>query len=645
MSFNEKNNSGRRSRQNRSFGGRRGTPNLNKTAAKASDKAFFVTKKEVRGTPAHKKFDPNLVKGNLAVPGLNPLLNTGPRIATNAAPTYPDGPVVRVIPLGGTNEVGMNMTALECGDDIVLIDTGMGFGGGEKFPGVDYLIPDTEYIEMNRHKIRGLIYTHGHLDHIGAAPYILPKLGSIPIFGMPLSLALLKNRLQEYEMEEKLLAKVVDLDKPLRLGVFSFDFFYLNHSIPDVIGLAIDTPMGRIVYCTDWKFDNTPYDGKLSDYGKLSKLGDGGVRLLLTDSLGILKPGYAMSEKDIAKTVNKIFDQSYGRVIFTTFSTSVARLQHVVDACARTGRKLAVNGRSMVNNFRTYFEMGYIRVPDNLIVDFKDISRLPDDKICLLTTGSQGEDMAALSRMARDEHPTIKLQGGDSVIFSSSQIPGNEDAIQDLVAKLSRKGVDVYKAKEFDLHVSGHACHEDLKLLIALTRPDYLQPIHGDHYMLKAVGKLGQSMGIPFDHNLIGENGRIVELRSSQVVLTEDVITDKYLLVEGTSVGTVSEVVLAERRKMATQGSIVLVLLINKKKQLVGGPEIISRGFVYMKSSGELFDKIKMHVKKEFGIYDVDPGSASYFSDLRSQVRDSVSKMIYKITEKEPMIIPVVVQV
>lgn len=636
-------------------------PALDKTQARTSDQVHYIVRRDENaphaidrdaGNSPRKPSRAQEIKaqismlngGNLASPDLNASLFEGPKINTSSAPAFADGPVVRVIPIGGTNEVGMNMTVVECGDDIIIIDTGMGFGGGEKFPGVDYVIPDTEYLEMNKHKIRGLVYTHGHLDHIGAAPYILPKLGPVPIFGMPLSLALLRNRLTDFELDIKFLAKIIDLKKPLKLGCFTLEFFRLNHSIPDVVGIAIHTPMGTIVYCTDWKFDNTPFDGQLSDYSKLAELGEKGVRLLITDSLGILKPGYSISEKDISKTVYKIFEQSQGRVIFTTFSTSISRVQAVIDAAQKHGRKLAVTGRSMINNFRTCFELGYIRVPDGLIVDFQDIHKFEDNKIAILSTGSQGEDAAALSRMARDEHPTLKLQGGDSVIFSSSQIPGNEQSIQDLIAKLSRKGVDVYSPKEFNLHVSGHACHEDLKMMIALTRPDYLQPIHGDHYMIKAVAKLGASMGIPTDHNLIGENGRIVELRPTKVVITEDIVTDSYLLVDGMSVGSVSELVLKERRQMSTQGSIILVLLINKKKELVAGPEIISRGFVYMKNSTQLFDQLKVKVREEFSMVDLDRNSPTYFSELRNYLKKMVSTYIFKVTEKDPIIIPVVVQ-
>jgi ribonuclease J len=630
-------------------------PVTRKTLAGVSDKPHMLVRKQVKdfdegGSGFHtmqsnKEKISGMFGGNLANPNINPHLFVGPKIATKAAENFPDGPIVKVIPLGGTSEVGMNMTVLECGEDIVIIDTGFGFGGGEKFPGVDYVVPDTEYLEQNRHKIRGLIYTHAHLDHIGAAPYIIPKLGSIPIFGMPLTLALLKNRLQEFELTDKLIAKVINMDLPLTLGKFRFQFFRLNHSIPDVIGLCIDTPMGRIVYTTDWKFDNSPYDGKLSDYAKIAKFGDEGVRLLLTDSLGILKPGHQISERVIGETYMKIFKECEGRILVTAFSTAIYAMQFTIDACIRYKRKLALSGRSMLNNFRTAFELGYIKVPKDLMVDFLDATKLPPEKVCILCTGSQGEDMAALGRMARDEHDKIKLQAGDSIIFTSSPIPGNEDSIQDLLSKLSRKGVDVYRNKEFDTYVSGHANHEDIKLLLALTKPDYLQPIHGDHFMLKRVAELGASMGILFDHNLIGENGRITELRSDRVEMTENIVTDKYLLVDGMSVGLVSEVVLMERRQMSSQGVLILTVIINKRKELVAGPEIISRGFVYMKTSTDLLEDIRNLVKKGFAKYNLDPHSKTYFADLRVAIREAVSGFIYQTIEKEPMVIPVVVQI
>ena len=462
---------------------------------------------------------------------------------------------------------------------------------------------------------------------------------------MPLTAALLKNRLEEFDLQNSFDLHLLDTNEVLEIGCFKFELFRLNHSIPDVIGLGINTPKGRIVYTTDWKFDNTPYDGRPSDYGKLAHLGDDGVRLLLTDSLGVLKPGYAISEKTIEKTVLDLFKQIQGRVIFTTFSTTIARLQHVVNACEKTNRKLALVGRSMVNNFNVCFQLGYIRVPQGMIVDIREAGEMAPEKVCILSTGSQGEDRAALSRMARDEHDLVQLKGGDAVIFSCKPIPGNEDSVQDLIARISRKGVDVYMHRESDLHVSGHACVEDLKLLMNLTRPDYLMPIHGDHFMLRKVGELGMKMGIPFEHNLIVENNRITELTSDSIQVTNEMVGDKVVLVDGTGVGAVSDVVLEERRQMATQGALIVVMLVNKSKKLVGGPEIIGRGFVYMKHSHSLFDDMKAEIKKEFDNLKLDASSDSYWSDLRAKIRNVSRDYIYNKTEKDPIIIPVVIQV
>ena len=661
-------NSARNNHQNnraRRGGGRRNRRNNQpdysssaQVSARANASAYFVErtvdpalqKKSLASALKNVKQVKNirstsLPKGNLAVTHLNPQLITGVRMPTNAASHYPEGPNVRLIPIGGVNEVGMNMTAIECGNDIIVIDTGFGFGGGERFPGVDYLIPDTAYLEENLHKVKAVIYTHGHLDHIGGAPYILPKLKNVPVYAMPLTAALLKNRLEEFDLQDSLDLHLLDTNDALELGCFKLQLFRLNHSIPDVIGLGIDTPKGRIVYTTDWKFDNTPYDGRPSDYGKLAHLGDEGVRLLLTDSLGILKPGYAISEKKIEGVVFDLFKKIQGRIIFTTFSTTIARLQHVVNACEKTNRKLALVGRSMVNNFNVCFQLGYIRVPQGMIVDIREAGEMAPEKVCILSTGSQGEDRAALARMARDEHDLVQLKGGDAVIFSCKPIPGNEDSVQDLIARISRKGVDVYMHKEFDLHVSGHACVEDLKLLMNLTRPDYLMPIHGDHFMLRKVAELGVKMGIPFEHNLIIENNRITELTSDSIQVTNQVVGDKVVLVDGTGVGAVSDVILEERRQMATQGALIVVLLVNKSRKLVGGPEIIGRGFVYMKHSASLFNEMKSEIKKEFEHLKLDPDSDTYWTELRNKVRNYARDFVYNKTEKDPIIVPVVIQV
>ncbi len=628
-------------------------PTNNGKDALLSEKPKYVSRHHVvsrdvggvfNGKPG--RLNPATSRGNLNLP----VKSLGPMkiesvLGSNSPVAFDGSEPVRVIPMGGLNEVGLNMTAIEYKDDIIIIDTGFGFGGGDRWPGVDYIIPDTSYLEQNKHKIKGLIYTHGHLDHIGGAPYILPKLGNIPIFASEFTLELLKNRLQEFKLDNKFIAKIIDPDKPLKLGAFDIDFVNLNHTAPGTFGLAIDTPMGRIVYATDWKFDHTPFDNKPSDYGKLAKLGGEGVRLLMTDALGALKPGYTISEKAVEKEIASIFEKCDGRILLTTFASNVARMQHVINACHNTGRKLAIMGRSMVTNFNAVFKLGIVKVPSDLVIDIRKIGSMDPSKVCVLSTGSQGEDNAALSRMARDEHRDIKLQGGDSVIFSSSPVPGNETAVQDLMSALTKKGVDVYHKPEFAIHVSGHASQEDLKVMFSLTKPDYLQPIHGEHFMLKKAAKLGAETGIDPEHCLISANGRITEMRHNEVVVTDEVITDNYYLVDGSGVGAVSEVVLQERRVMNNEGALILVLLLNKSKKLVSGPEIISRGFVYMKNSKDLFEDIKSEVKTSFDKLDIDPQSKTYFSELRKAMRTEVSNLVYKKTEKSPMIIPVVVRV
>jgi ribonuclease J len=556
-----------------------------------------------------------------------------------------NAPIVRIIPMGGLNEVGLNMTALECGDDIIVIDTGFGFGGGDKYPGVDYVLPDIGYLEQNRHKIRGIIYTHGHLDHIGGAPYILPKLGSAPIFGMPFGLELLKHRLKEFNLDTKFKAAVIDPTKSLTLGHFKLQFFALNHSIPDVIGLCIDTPQGRILYCTDWKFDHTPFDNIPSDYAKIAQFGQEGVRLLMTDALGVMKPGYAPSERAIEANILEVVRKSEGRIILTSFASNVARMQAVINACVVTGRKLALSGRSMETNFNAAFRLAKIKVPKDLMVDLRQTPRMDPSKVCILSTGNQGEDAAALSRMARGEHNMIKLQGGDSVIFSSSPVPGNEAAVQDLMSNLTKIGVEVFHKPEYDIHISGHACEEDLKLMFSLAKPDFVQPIHGEHFMLVKAARLAAKMGVNNEHCLVGMNGRITEMNSKTVEVTDEIITDKYLMVDGSGIGTVSDVVLEERRQMNKEGSLILVMLLNKKKELVSGPEIISRGFVYMKNNQVLFDDIKADLKARYVTYKIDKESEDYFAELRKAIKQDATDIVYKRTEKMPMIIPVVVQV
>jgi ribonuclease J len=634
----------------RTGGGRGRSPMSSgpKTNTVASMEPKFM--RQIKQTSGPVEYFTAPIAGSLDAQRGLPVKNIGDIISpiilkSNSPETFPAGAEVRVIPMGGLNEVGLNMTAIEYKDDIIVIDTGFGFGGGEKYPGIDYVLPDTEYLEQNRHKIRGVIFTHGHLDHIGGAPYILPRLGNVPVFGTPFGLELIKLRLAEFGLEKSITMQTIEANQKLKLGVFEIETFTLNHSIPDVVGLAIDTPQGRILYCTDWKFDHTPFDNQPSDYAKLARYGEEGVRLLMTDALGVLKPGYSPSEREIEKNIIEVFRMCKERIVFTSFASNIARMQAVINACVGSGRKLALVGRSMETNFGVAFRLGKIKVPKDLLVDISAAARLAPNQVCVLSTGNQGEDSAALSRMARDEHPLVRLQAGDSVIFSSSPIPGNEASVQDLQSNLSQKGVEIYYKPEYDIHSSGHASQKDLEFLMALTKPDYVQPIHGEHFILVRCARLAARTGVPAEHCLVGMNGRITEMRSTEVVITDEIISDKYLLVDGSGVGTVSEVVLEERRVMKTQGAIILVVLVNRKKELVSGPEIISRGFVYMKNNTVLFDELKNDIKAKLKTTQVDPNSETFYAELRQVVKQVATDVIYNKTEKMPMVIPVVVQV
>jgi len=460
---------------------------------------------------------------------------------------------------------------------------------------------------------------------------------------------LLKNRLEEFELNNRLRGFLINVDKPLQLGVFNFNFFRLNHSLPDVVGLAIDTPMGRIMYCTDWKFDHYPVDGKPSDYGKIAKFGSEGIRLLLSDSTNAMVPGYSLSEKEISKTLIDLFkSRKDGKIIISTFSTLIGKMQQIVNACEATGRKLVVTGRSMIDNFNIAFQLGYIKLPPSLVISDKEMKRYPDHQIAILTTGSQGEDRAGLAKISRGEHTSIKLVAGDLVILSNSVIPGNEEDVAKLTSTISRLGVDVINNKMFDIHAGGHARQEDLKMMISLCRPDYFQPIHGEHFMLTKHGELATSLGVPQDHIIITDNGRITELDNTEVRLLEDKVANKYVLVDGAGVGDVSSEVITDRKILSTEGVMVVVMMVNKQKKLVGSPEIISRGFVYMKSAGDLIASIKTYIHEHFEseILPIDEVTGSEFwSSLRSNLKRNLGNFISKKTQKDPMILPVVVQV
>ena len=573
-------------------------------------------------------------------------VRTQPR--TDAAPKVDAKHTLKVIPLGGIEEVGENMTVLEYGDDILVIDMGLGFPD-ETMPGIDYIIPNTKYLEDNKKRIRGVIITHGHLDHIGAIPYIMPKIGDPPIYTMKLTGELIKKRLEEFHLLGRSQIHELNKDDVLTLGNFRIRFFRINHNIPDGVGLAINTPAGLLVYATDWKFDHTPVDGRPTEFDKLAKFGGEGVALLMSDSTNAEKPGYSMSEKTLGDTIDRIMSDAKGRVIFATFSTLISRVQQVIDAAFKSNRKIVITGRSLVNNVEICLATNYLRMPaKGMIIKMEQARKLPDNQVVILTTGSQGEEASALARIARSEHKTIEVKKGDTVVVSASPIPGNERAVSGILSNLARLGARVLYQKILDIHTSGHAYQEDLKLMISLTKPKNFMPIHGEHHMLIAHANLAKDVGVQEENIFTLDNGQMLEMSQTGLRITEAKIPTGYVYVDGLGVGDVGEVVLRDRQVMSKDGMFVIIMTIDRKtSKLTGPPDIISRGFIYMKGSEDLLKEVKHEVRKvveskaKNGVAVREPN----WSFVRSEVRDQIGEFLFQRTERRPMVLPVVIEV
>ena len=570
--------------------------------------------------------------------------NAQTKTATGNKPEPLKADRLRVIPFGGVEEVGENMTVFEYGDDILIVDMGLAFPD-ETMPGVDYIIPDTKYLQGKKQNIKGVIITHGHLDHIGAIPYILPKIGYPPIYTMPLSAAFIEKRLEEFNLLGRGQIHLVNKDKVLKLGRFSIRFFRLNHNIPDSMGISIKTDQAHVVYATDWKFDHTPVDGKPSEFAKIATLGSEGVDLLMSDSTNATEPGYSISERELGEKINRIVKDTEGRLIFATFSTLISRIQQAFDAAVKTDRKVLVTGRSMVNSVEIAHNLGYLKIQKHMVVTAKAASKLPDSQVLILTTGSQGEEFAALARIARQEHKTIKIRPGDTVVLSASPIPGNERAIGAVMNDLTRQGARVLYQKILDVHTSGHAKQEDLKLMISLIRPRFFMPIHGEHHMIVAHAELAETVGIKKENIFIVNNGEIIELTKDGARKTAERISESIVFVDGLGVGDVGEVVLRDRQVMAKDGMFVVIMTIERKTgKLINQPDIISRGFVYMKSSEDLIREVKHEVRKVVETKNGKPHETNW-AYIRNQIRDQIGEFLYRRTERRPMVLPVVIQV
>ena len=551
---------------------------------------------------------------------------------------------LRIIPLGGVEEVGKNMTVLEYGDDIIIIDVGLAFPD-ETMPGIDYVIPDTKYLEDRKRKIRGVLFTHGHLDHIGATPYILPKLGDPPIYTMRLTAALIEKRLEEFNLKGRSRMHILDKDDVLTLGAFTVRLFRLNHNIPDCVGFSIKTSTAHVVYTTDWKFDHTPVDEKPAEFHKIAQLGGEGVDLLLSDSTNADEPGYTLSEKELGEKLESIVKSVQGRIIFATFSSLVSRIQQAVNAAVKHDRKVVVTGRSMVDTVEIAHNLGYLNIPKKTVITAESSKRLPDSKVLILTTGSQGEEAAALARIARQEHKSISIKPGDTVVISASPIPGNERAVAAVMNDLTRQGAHVLYQKILDVHSSGHGRQEDLKLMISLTRPKYFMPIHGEHYLCVAHAELAMSIGMKKENIFVMDNGSVVEIKPTGARVMQDKIPTGQIFVDGLGVGDIGEVVLRDRQVMAKDGMVVIIMTVDRRTgKIVNSLDIISRGFVYMKGSEDLIREVKHEVRKVVETQNHKPHEPNW-AYLRNQIRDQVGEFLFQRTERRPMILPVIIEV
>ncbi|OIN90164.1 ribonuclease J [Candidatus Berkelbacteria bacterium CG1_02_42_45] len=555
-------------------------------------------------------------------------------------------PALRFIPLGGLEEVGKNMSAIEYGNDILVIDMGLMFPN-EDMPGIDYVIPDINYLVENKDKIRGVIITHGHLDHTGAIPYLYDKLGSPQIYSAPLTVGLIKKRLEEFGLENRVkLATITPGEDVLQLGVFKVETFRLNHNIPDSMGLAITTPEGILVYATDWKFDHTPADGRPTDFSKLAVLGGQGVLALFSDSTNAQKPGHTISEKEVEDVLFKLVENARGRVIIATFSTLISRIQQILNVARKMNRKVAFSGRSMIANVEIASSLKALIISADIMIDVGDINKFPDNRVLIVCTGSQGEERSALTRIAAGEHRQIKVKKGDTVILSSSPIPGNERSVNDVMDNLFREGARVIYQKLMDVHTSGHAYQEDLKLMIGLIKPKFFIPIHGERHKLMVHAQIAEDVGIPEENILVSDNGQIIEFVDGRGSVTNKRVPASYVMVDGLGVGDVGNIVLRDRKAMAADGIFVVIVTVNHETgQIVTSPDIISRGFIYMRENENLVHKARAEVKRLFAKHAADRKARGDWALIKTKLREDLGKFLYRETERRPMVIPVIIEV
>jgi len=550
-----------------------------------------------------------------------------------------DNGKVRIIPLGGLEQIGMNITLFEYDDSIIVVDCGLAFPDDEML-GVDLVIPDITYLRENIDKVKGFIITHGHEDHIGALPYVLKEINA-PIYGTKLTLGIIESKLKEQELDKIVKKKVVKYGQTVSLGCMKVEFIKVNHSISDACGVAIYTPAGIIVHTGDFKIDYTPVFGDPTDLARLGELGKKGVLALMSDSTNALRPGFTMSEKTVGRTFDHIFaENTTHRIIIATFASNVDRVQQIINSAYKYNRKVIVEGRSMVNIINTAGELGYLNIPENTLIDIEQMKNYPDEQLVLITTGSQGESMAALSRMAASIHKKVTITPGDTVIFSSTPIPGNEKAVSKVINELSMKGANVIFQ---DTHVSGHACQEEIKLIYSLVKPKYAIPIHGEYRHRKMNAELAESLGIDKENTFILSSGDVLEMNSESARIAERVPCGA-VMVDGLGVGDVGNIVLRDRQNLAENGIIIVVMTFEKyTNQLLAGPDIVSRGFVYVREAENLLEEAHQVVTE--AVVDCVENNVTDWGRIKMIVRDTLSEYLWKKMKRSPMILPIIMEV
>ncbi len=547
---------------------------------------------------------------------------------------------VQIIPLGGLGEIGKNMTVFRYGDDIILVDAGLMFPEDDML-GIDLVIPDITYLVENKDKVKAIFLTHGHEDHIGSLPYVMKQI-DCPVYGTALTLGILEGRLKENGVSNENLHVIKPGDK-ITAGAFKMDFIRVNHSIPDAIAIAINTPIGTIIHTGDFKIDHTPVDGQVTEFNKFAEYGDRGVLLLLADSTNAERPGFTPSERMVGKTFDDEFRYAKNRIIVATFSSNVHRIQQVIDSAVKYNRKVAVIGRSMVNVVNIAKELGYLNAPDGVLIDIDEAHNYAANQIVIITTGSQGEPMSALTRMAMNDHRKVDIMPGDTVIISATPIPGNEKLVSRTIDLLYKLGADVIYEKSNGVHVSGHASQEEIKLMHNLVRPKFFMPVHGEYRHLIKHASIAQSLGMPKENIIIGDNGSVIELTKDSISINGKVTAGK-VLVDGLGVGDVGNIVLRDRRQLSNDGIMIVVCTIDRETcHVVSGPDIVSRGFVYVREAEDLMDEARERV--EMALDRCEDNGVSEWSVIKSNIRESLGRFLYERTRRRPMILPIIMEI